>query len=93
MAYTINIQPVNVGNLGQWTCNSINVVPRPSELTDTSIIVDCYLIQSSGAAVPEDLFGRFTVTLSYPLASSRSSLISTWKTAILTTPNPDLIER
>ena len=94
---TITIQPITVGNLGQYSANAINIVPRPISniASDTTITVDCYLVNitASGTTQVPAEWGMFTVTLSFPMASSRNSLLVTWRNAILTYPNPDLILR
>jgi hypothetical protein len=94
----ITIQPIKVGNVGQYTVNALNVVPRPviNIATDTTVTVDCYLVFVSGnntTAIPDE-WGKFTVTLSFPLATERTNAtLLSWRNAILTAPNPDLIIR
>jgi hypothetical protein len=95
---TITIQPITVGNVGQYTANAINVIPRPitNIATDTNVVVDCYLIYISGSsttAIPDE-WGKWTVTLSFPLATARTNAtLLAWRNAILTSTDPDLIIR
>jgi len=93
--YKISIVPVTVGSFNQYVGNVINVMPRPIQLGDTQITVDCYLIDSvaNGTIAIPDMWGMFTVALSFPFNSSRSSLRTTWENAILNTRNPAFVKR
>lgn len=91
----ITIQPITTGTNGIYKANAINVVPRPSDITDTTIVADCYLVNliTGGSVGMPDAFGLFTVTLNYPLNQSRASLQPGWITQILTTPSTAFVIR
>lgn len=94
--YTITIDTVYVGNVGQYRANALTVQEPRIGLTATSFTVDVYLIyidaNGNTFAIPDE-WGHYTVTLSFPLSATRNSLFTTWRTAILTAPNPDFILR
>ena len=96
MPFQILIQPVNVGNVGQHSANAINIVLQPFEITDTTIICRCNLINiisaSNQVQVP-DPWGYFEVPVSWPLNQNRIQLQASAQAAILTFPNPDFVLR
>src|SRR6185369_4837361 len=74
--FQITIQPVTVGNIGQYSANGINVNVNQFNITDTSITFQCNLINISGnntTQVP-DPWGSFIVTVSYPMNMTRTTL-------------------
>lgn len=92
----ITIQIVHVGNIGQYSANGINVTVLPFDIDDTTITLQCNLVNIIGAGnvvqVP-DPFGGFQVSISYPLNMTRVTLRGNAQTAILASATPPFVIR
>ncbi len=94
MAYNITIQNYIVGNVGQFTATSVNVVARPFDITDTTITVDCFLLNADGSQIPEP-YGKFTPDpIAWALNEARNpTLVNRVTAAVLSYPTPDMVIR
>lgn len=96
MPFQLLIQPVNVGNIAQYSANAINVMLKPFEITDTTITCACNLINIIGVGntveVPSQ-WGYFEVPVAWALNQTRVTLQANAQTAILAFANPDFVIR
>ncbi len=92
----ILIQPRTLGNIGQYTANAITCSAKDFDITDTSITVQCNLINiisaSNITAIP-DPWGSFQVTVAFPLSMTRTTLQTNIISAVLAAGNPVFIQR